>query len=105
VRGVAGSLQTMSPPMREVLTTTANATAWMGGLIRRSSRLSGVGLSRFGRRRATMECSSIARCKKGVLWARVFWIDWSLCPNLRQPTIISWQHWWQQSKSRSMRVK
>lgn len=43
MRGVAGSLQTMSPPMREVLTTTANATAWMGGLIRRRSTVSGVG--------------------------------------------------------------
>jgi hypothetical protein len=43
VRGVAGAVQATGPLVREVLTTTANATVRTGGLIRRPSRLSGVG--------------------------------------------------------------
>ena len=46
MRGVAGAMQAMSPPVREVLTIAANAMARTGGLIRCPSRLSGVGFVR-----------------------------------------------------------
>ncbi len=47
MRGVAGAVQATGLPVREVLTTTANATARMGGLIQRPSRLSGVGFAQI----------------------------------------------------------
>jgi hypothetical protein len=43
VRGVAGAVQATGPLVREVLTTTANATVRTGGLIRCRSTVSGVG--------------------------------------------------------------
>ena len=43
MRGVAGAVRAMGLPVREVLTTTANATVRTGGLIRCRSTVSGVG--------------------------------------------------------------